>query len=56
MECQSGGGEVWLSDAREALGGLIDDRDDVREGYRVDAWPLAVKRARTGSRGHRRLP
>jgi len=42
---------VWLSDAREALGGLIDDREDVREAYRVDAWPLAVKRARNGSPG-----
>lgn len=51
MECQSVGGEVWLSDARQALGGLIDDRVEVREGYRVDAWPLAVKRARSGSLG-----
>jgi alkyldihydroxyacetonephosphate synthase len=47
----STGRDVLLSDAREALGSVIDDREDAREGYRVDAWPLAVKRVRNGSPG-----
>jgi alkyldihydroxyacetonephosphate synthase len=43
--------EVWLSDARAVLGRLIDDRDEVRDRYRADAWPLGAKRALSGSPG-----
>jgi alkyldihydroxyacetonephosphate synthase len=39
---------AWLPEAQAKLGDLLDQGDDSRARHSLDAWPLAVKRARAG--------